>query len=80
MQINSTRLELACELYDWQATTSKLSPIHNAVLFGHFFGFLCNDCVNTGCGTYSQATPRLLNVCVVGCEEFAALQAAMSLL
>ena len=26
------------------------------------------------CGTYSQATPRLLNVCVTGCDEFVSNQ------
>ena len=28
----------------------------------------------SGCGTYSPATPRLLNVCVTGCGELASNQ------
>ena len=71
MQIISTCLELRVN-YDWQATASKLSPEHNAVSFWCFFGFLHNHCMYTGRVTYSQATPRLLNACVTGCDEFGA--------
>ena len=79
MQIICTCLEL-CVKYDWRATALKLSPDHNAVSIGCFFGFSCNKCMYTGRDTNSQATPGLLNVCVTGCEEFAALEVAMSLL
>ena len=47
--------------YDWQATAVKLSPERNTVSFGHFLGFSHNNCVYIGCGTYGQATPKLLN-------------------
>ena len=32
----------------------------------------------SGCGTYSQATPGLLNLCVTGCSEFSNNQLGVS--
>ena len=58
-------LELQMESYGLE-TVSK----SNSFSFGHFFGFSHINYFYTGCGMYSQATPRLLS----------SLQAATSLL
>ena len=60
---------------DWRATAKKQSPsmqdtrVHRLLwlLFTYF-----------GCGTYSQATPRLVNACVTVCDEFASRQLSAS--
>ena len=57
--------------YDQQATASKLSPRSFAFYSRCFFGFPHNNCVYTGRGTYSQATPGLLNTCITGCHKLA---------
>ena len=45
--------------------TSKVSPRLVAFLLEHLFGFSHN---NSWCGTYSQATPGVLNVFITVCE------------
>ena len=70
MEIISTCLEL-CVSDDWEAMASKLSHRPSAVSFKHFFGFSCNNCSYKGRGTYDQATPGLLKVCIAVCEKFA---------
>ena len=43
MEIFHTCLKLRLS-YNWRATTSKLAPECNTVLFGHLFGFPPNNC------------------------------------
>ena len=67
METIPTRFELRV-CYDWRATALKLSPKWFGFPPRHFFGFSPNNC---GHGTYSQATPRELNPCIKGSNEFA---------
>ena len=54
--------------YNWQAKALELSPKTPHILVRILLGLLF---MSSGCGTYSQATPGLLNACVTGCDEFA---------
>ena len=59
-------------MYDWQVITLKrLKARRYAYTFGCLFGFSHNNCVYAMHGRFSQATPRLLNVRITGCDEFA---------
>ena len=54
---------------DVQAAASKPFPKTHCVLVRTLLGFLF---MYSGCGTYNQATPRLLNVCVTSCDKLLA--------
>ena len=53
--------------YDQWATALELSPKMQHALVRHLLGLLFTY---SGCGMYSQATPKLLNTPVTGCNEF----------
>ena len=58
--------------YTWRATTKKQSPsMQDARVCRLLFMY-------SGCGKYSQATPRLLNACGTVCDEFASRQLSTS--
>ena len=61
--------------YDWQATAKKRSP---SMQDAHVRRLLWLLFTYSGCGTYSQATPGLLNACVTVCDEFASRQLSVS--
>ena len=67
MKIIRTCFELQVS-YDWRVTAMKLSPETLLVLGSRLLGLLF---MYPGRDTYGQATPRLLNSCVTGCDELA---------
>ena len=50
--------------YDWRATAKKRSPSMQDERVRRLLGLLFTQ---SGCGSYSQATPGLLNACVLQC-------------
>ena len=57
--------------YNWQAIASKLFPKTQCTLARRLYGLLFTY---SGHGTYSQATPRILNACITGCNKLASNQ------
>ena len=53
--------------YDWRAMAKKRSQSMQDERVRRLLGLLFTK---SGCGTYSQATPGLLNACVTVCDEF----------
>ena len=53
-------------------TAMKRSLVRKMFLFWHIFGFCLKTC--TRHDTYSQATPGLLNMFIIGCDKFASNQ------
>ena len=60
-----------CMSYDWWAMASKLYPKAHRIFVRWLLRLLFNY---SGRGTYSQATPRLINTFATGCDEFASNQ------
>ena len=57
--------------YDWWVTASKLCPKTHHILIWTLLVLLF---MYSRCGTYSQATPELLNTCITRCDKFASNQ------
>ena len=67
MEIICTCSELRVSYYWWINGLKTVSDTV-CILVCVLLGFSCNNCVGVAC---SQATTRLLNVCLTGCDVFA---------